>query len=148
MKKSLEKTAKKHGIQDSIIIQSSLSFDQLAQHFRSADLVIYPSYYEGQGLIPLESLASGTPVVTVNQPPLTEMIDDEVGGLFERGNPRDLARVVIETLSSKERLHQAERGRARVLNKFTYEHNAEKFIEIFDEVVQKNSKIEEKSPDS
>jgi len=139
MKKSLEKTAKKFGIQDSIIIQSSLSFDQLAQHFRSADLVIYPSYYEGQGLIPLESLASGTPVVTVNQPPLTEMIDDEVGGLFERGNPRDLARVVIETLRSKERLLQAERGRARVLDKFTYEHNAAKFVEIFHKVVQKNS---------
>jgi len=139
MKKSLEKTAKKFGIQDSIIIQSSLSFDQLAQHFRSADLVIYPSYYEGQGLIPLESLASGTPVVTVNQPPLTEMIDAEVGGLFERGNPRDLARVVIETLRSKERLLQAERGRARVLDKFTYEHNAAKFVEIFHKVVQKNS---------
>jgi len=100
--------------------------------------VIYPSYYEGQGLIPLESLASGTPVVTVNQPPLTEMIDDEVGGLFERGNPRDLAKVVIETLSSDKRLHQAERGRARVLNKFTYEHNAEKFIEIFEKVLKKN----------
>ena len=43
-----------------MFIQSSLSFDELAQHFRSADLVVYPSYYEGQGLIPLESLASGT----------------------------------------------------------------------------------------
>ena len=63
---------------------SSLSFEELAQHFRSADLVVYPSYYEGQGLIPLESLASGTPVATVNQEPLTEMVDNSVGGLFER----------------------------------------------------------------
>ena len=50
-----------------------------------------PSYYEGQGLIPLESLASGTPVATVNQEPLTEMVDDSVGGLFNRGDPDDLA---------------------------------------------------------
>ena len=65
MKSSLEKTAKKLGVENSMFIQSSLSFDELAQHFRSADLVVYPSYYEGQGLIPLESLASGTPVATV-----------------------------------------------------------------------------------
>ena len=51
MKSSLEKTAKKLGIDNSMFIQSSLSFDELAQHFRSADLVVYPSYYEGQGLI-------------------------------------------------------------------------------------------------
>ena len=85
MKKSLGKNAKKLGIEKSIFIESSLSFEELAQHFRSADLVVYPSYYEGQGLIPLESLASVTPVATVNQEPLTEMVDNSVGGLFERG---------------------------------------------------------------
>ena len=137
MKKSLEKMAKKLGVQQTIFIQSSLSFEELAQHFRSADLVIYPSYYEGQGLIPLESLASGTPVVTVNQPPLTEMIDDEVGGLFERGNPDDLAKVVIQTLNSEERIDQAKRGRERVLQRFTYEHNAKAFEEIFEKVISK-----------
>ena len=41
MKSSLEKTAKKLGISESIFIQSSLSFEELAQHFRSADLVVY-----------------------------------------------------------------------------------------------------------
>ena len=94
MKSRLEKNAKKLGIEKSIHIQSSLSFSELSQHFRSADLVVYPSYYEGQGLIPLESLASGTPVATVDQEPLTEMVDPTVGGLFKRGDPEDLARCV------------------------------------------------------
>ena len=62
-----------------------MSFEDLAQHYRSADLVVFPSYYEGQGLIPLGALASGTPVVTVDQAPLTEMIDDTIGGLFDLG---------------------------------------------------------------
>ena len=71
-------------IQNSIHIISSMSFEDLAQHFRSADLVIYPSYYEGQGLIPLEAMSSGTFVATVDQPPLTEMVDSSVGVLFKR----------------------------------------------------------------
>ena len=140
MKSSLEKNAKKLGISDSIHIQSSLSFEELAQHFRSADLVVYPSYYEGQGLIPLESLASGTPVATVNQEPLTEMVDDSVGGLFKRGEPEDLARCVNEMLASEDTAKKAILGRARVLSQYTYEHNASDYVAVFNRAIEKQNK--------
>ena len=139
MKSSLEKNAKKLGISDSIHIQSSLSFEELAQHFRSADLVVYPSYYEGQGLIPLESLASGTPVATVNQEPLTEMVDDSVGGLFKRGEPEDLARCVNEMLASEETAEKAILGRERVLSRYTYEHNASDYVAVFNRAIEKRN---------
>jgi len=120
------------GIGHAVSIQPGMSFDRLALHFRSADLVIYPSYYEGQGLIPLEALASGTPVVTVDQPPLTEMIDSTVGGLFACGDPADLARSVIDSLNQPDiRTTQAQLGRERVLNLYTYEHNAEAYEAIY-----------------
>ena len=137
MKKSMEKTARRLGISNSIYIQSSLSFEELSQHFRSADLVVYPSYYEGQGLIPLESLASGTPVATVSQEPLTEMVDETVGGLFERGNPAMLAKCVNEMLASSSTQEKAELGRERVLSKFTYEHNALDYERIFKRAISK-----------
>ena len=137
MKSSLEKTAKKLGISESIFIQSSLSFEELAQHFRSADLVVYPSYYEGQGLIPLESLASGTPVATVDQEPLTEMVDNTVGGLFKRGDPEDLARCVNEMLASSETSDKANLGRERVLSKYTYDHNANDYVAVFNRAIEK-----------
>ena len=139
MKSSLEKNAKKLGISDSIHIQSSLSFEELAQHFRSADLVVYPSYYEGQGLIPLESLASGTPVATVDQEPLTEMVDESVGGLFKRGEPEDLARCVNEMLTSEDTAKKAILGRERVLSTYTYEHNASDYVAVFNRAIEKRN---------
>ena len=142
MKSSLEKTAKKLGISESIFIQSSLSFEELAQHFRSADLVVYPSYYEGQGLIPLESLASGTPVATVDQEPLTEMVDDTVGGLFKRGDPEDLARCVNEMLASSETSDKANLGRERVHSKYTYDHNANDYVAVFNRAIDKTNEKE------
>ena len=139
MKSRLEKNAKKLGIEKSIHIQSSLSFSELSQHFRSADLVVYPSYYEGQGLIPLESLASGTPVATVDQEPLTEMVDPTVGGLFKRGDPEDLARCVNEMLSSEGTAEKARLGRERVLSKYTYEHNASDYEAVFMRAISKRA---------
>ena len=135
MRKTLMRQAKRMGIADAVVIKGGMSFEDLALHFRSADLVVYPSYYEGQGLIPLEALASGTPVVTVDQAPLTEMIDETVGGLFACGDSEDLARTVIESLDRpKERREQAARGRERVLNHYTYEHNAEAYERIYADV--------------
>ena len=137
MKKRLLKNARKLGVEHALFIRSSMSFEDLAQHFRSADLVVYPSYYEGQGLIPLESLASGTPVVTVNQPPLTEMIDASVGDLFQSGDSIDLAESVCRMLDApKQRIEKAKAGRERVLSNYTYEHNAEEFEKIYKSILK------------
>ena len=141
MKSKLMKEAKKLSISDSVFIESGMSFDDLAQHFRSADLVVYPSYYEGQGLIPLESMSSGTPVVTVDMAPLTEMVDDTVGGLFESGNSQDLAKTVNKMLSDAQgRSIKAEAGRKLVLSKYTYEHNANDFLQIYQSILNNHSK--------
>lgn len=136
MRRTLMKQAKRLGVAHAVTIQPGMSFDRLALHFRSADLVIYPSYYEGQGLIPLEALASGTPVVTVDQPPLTEMIDETVGGLFRCGDAEDLARAVNHSLSKPDqRREQTVLGRQRVLDHYTYEHNAEAYEALYAELV-------------
>ena len=128
----MERQAKRLGVADSVTIEPSLPFEQLAQLFRSADLVAYPSYYEGQGLIPLEAMASGTPVVTVNDGPLPEMVDDTVGGLFDINQPETLAVAINELLSDSERRDvMAANGRRRVLDEYTYALNAERYAQYY-----------------
>ena len=93
-----------------------MSFEELAELFRNADLTVYPSYYEGQGLIPLESMSSGTPVVTVNHGPLPEMVDSEVGELFVMGDIKSMSSTIIKEISDKESLRKKGlNGRKRVL---------------------------------
>ena len=138
MKKKLLSIADELGVRQSLFIQSAMSFEDLAQLYRSADLVVFPSYYEGQGLIPLEALASGTPVVTVDQAPLTEMIDDTVGGLFDRGDFVGLAKAVCDELNGHvKRVKKAKAGRKRVLENFTLEGQAESYEDVFLRSVQK-----------
>jgi len=132
MRRTLLRQAKKLGVSESVTIESGLPFEQLAQLFRSADLVAYPSYYEGQGLIPLEAMASGTPVLTVNDGPLPEMVDDTVGALFDINKPESLANAINEILSDSEaRESMAENGRRRVLDEYTYALNAERYSEFY-----------------
>ena len=109
-----------------------MSFDEISEMYRVSDLVVYPSYYEGQGLIPLEAMSSGTPVVTVDNGPLPEMVDSSVGALFELGSVDSLSEVIASEISSGEGLLQkGAQGRLRVLDRFTLEGNAERFLEVY-----------------
>ena len=132
MKRTLERQAKRLGVSESVTIEPGLPFDELAQLFRSSDLVVYPSYYEGQGLIPLEAMASGTPVVTVDDGPLPEMVDDSVGGLFDIDQPETLAKTIESLLQNHDgRQNMATKGRKRVLDEYTYALNAERYAEFY-----------------
>ena len=138
MYKTLKNQAKKLGILNSVIFERGMDFDDLASCYRSADLIVYPSYYEGQGLIPLESMASGIPVVTVNDGPLPEMVDETVGSLFSPGNFEDLSDKILKELKNPDlRKSQSINGRKRVLNEstFTQEKTAIRFNELYNKII-------------
>ena len=135
LKKRLVKQAKRLGISSSVRIDSGMPFDKLAEEFRNADLVVYPSYYEGQGLIPLEAMASGTPVATVNHGPLPEMVDDSVGALFTMADTDSMSSAILSLLDNPEGLvTRGTTGRERVLKNFTFGQNAEDFSQIYSQL--------------
>jgi glycosyltransferase involved in cell wall biosynthesis len=64
----------------------------LAQWFRAADILAYPSVKEGFGLVALEALAADLPVVASSIPVFAEFLTDRVNALLpEVANPTALA---------------------------------------------------------
>jgi glycosyltransferase involved in cell wall biosynthesis len=136
LQRRLSRLANSLGISENVTFEPGMGFEEIAEVYRAADLVVYPSYYEGQGLIPLESMASGTPVVTVDHGPLPEMVDDTVGRLFEMGNAGSMANAVLSEISSKADLQsKGAVGRKRVLDRFTLEGNAEAFLGAYERAI-------------
>lgn len=82
----------------------------LAEHMRHSDIFIFPSYYEGLGLIALEALASGLRLVTTDLPALKEFLGKEI---WE--NPH-LSVVPMPELCCLDRIkHEAREGHIRRL---------------------------------
>ncbi len=63
--------------------------------YRLADVFVFPSVYEGFGLMALEAMASGTPVVTSNAIVFEEVLED---GAYIVENPREMAGAIIALL--------------------------------------------------
>ena len=73
--------------------------DELARLYNIADIDLVPSRREPFGLVAVEAMACGTPVVATNQGGLPDFVNHEVGELVNPEDPVDWARGITETLA-------------------------------------------------
>jgi glycogen(starch) synthase len=96
MVRELKDLAAERGVADRVAFAHASSRQELRDRYRSADLVVFPSEWpEPFGLVPLEAMACGTPVVATGTGGSGEFLDDEVNCLrFTPGDPESLAGAV------------------------------------------------------
>jgi len=106
-----------------------LSDGELAEHYRGAAVVAYPSLYEGFGFPILEAMACGAPVVT-SRGGSTEEVAGDAAVLVDPLDPAAIAAGIDEALAGRAALR--ERGFARV-GEFSWEETARRTVEVYRE---------------
>ena len=89
--------------------------DKLRQYFAHAELLVFPSLYEGFGLPPLEAMAAGCPVLVSNAASMPEICGD-AAVFFDPYQHEDMAVKMLEILSDdnlRESIRQNGYERAR-----------------------------------
>ncbi len=118
----LEDLAEQNGVNRHIHFLTDLTFEQLAACYEACEMFVLPSRGEGFGLVYLEAMARGKPVVGGAHGGAPEVIEDGVTGyLVPHGDAAQLA-TSIETLLSDPALAQkmGGRGRQRVEREFRF----------------------------
>jgi len=96
-REDLEAMAAELGLSRVVFI-GSVAQDELAKLYCIADISLVPSRREPFGLVAVEAMGCGTPVVATNQGGLPDFVDDSVGALVNPEDAVDLARGIEETL--------------------------------------------------
>lgn len=111
----------------------SPSTPQLRALYESAACFVFPSFYEGFGLPPLEAMACGCPVVASNVAAIPEVLGD-AALYFDPSNDRDIFEKVRRVLEDPQlRKEMREKGLSRA-RKWTWEKCAKETFEIFKEI--------------
>ena len=120
-KEALHKQAEDLGL-TSLYFLGNVSQKELRQLYSIADVNLVPSRREPFGLVAIEAMACGTPVIASNQGGLPDFVNDSVGGLVIPEDPEDLARKIIEVLKKTE--DNAEEWRKEIAG-YAREHYAQ-----------------------
>lgn len=112
-----------------------VSDEELAKVYNLATCFVFPSFYEGFGLPPIEAMACGTPVVTSNLTSMPEVCLD--AGIYFDPYNIDEMKEKIELLLGDASLQSRmiEKGLQRA-NEFTWEKSALEHLKIFKEVLK------------
>lgn len=98
--------------------------------YNLASVFVYPSFFEGFGLPPLEAMASGTPVITSQNSSLPEVVGDSAV-LVDPRRPEEFAEAIEIVLDDSELSQKLIREGKRKSSKFGWSKAASKLYEIF-----------------
>ncbi len=112
------------------------SMEELAQIYSAADVFVNPSRMETFGLVTVEAMSCGTPVVAYNNTGSAEVVSGDCGALVEDGNKLELLEAVKKVLSiDKEKFSSACRNWAS--ENFNKNSQIKKYIDLYKEIIVK-----------
>ncbi len=105
-----------------------LDIHELASEYRNCDAFVFPSAQEGFGIVLLEAMAAGKPIIATRSAAIPEVVPH---ALFAEGDrPDDLARAILRLANDERlRLNLSRRSRQRVKH-FEASRVARQFIEL------------------
>ncbi len=119
---------------ESIEYLGFISDEELAKVYNLATCFLFPSFYEGFGLPPLEAMACGTPVVSSNSSSLPEVGGDAVV-YCDPYSIEDIKNKIEMVLINSELQQTMVSKGLKQAKKFSWEKSAQEHKELFDEVL-------------
>ena len=143
-RENLERLVKYMGIGDKVIFPGVIANEDFPKYMKACDVFVLPSIVdcvgdtEGLGLVLVEAMACGTPVVGSRVGGITDIIKDGYNGfLVPEKSPEELADRIIKLLADKKLAEEfSAEGLKTVREGFTWEIIGEKCMSAYEEAVK------------
>lgn len=137
VKKELEEYAAKKGVFDNIVFTGFIDRLKLKNVYSIANVFVFASKVESQGMVTLESMACGTPVVAIGKMGTREVMGGDFGGFMVDDDLNSFVERVDELLTNSV-LHQLKSEEALShVDKWTMDLQAVKMIRLYESLITK-----------
>ncbi len=123
-------------LSDHVHLLGLVSEADKARVYASGDLYVAPNTHgESFGIVLIEAMATGTPVVASDLPAFRRVLDDgEAGALFPVGDVDALAKTITALLLDGERRRHLAAAGTRVVQAYDWHHVARQVLEVYETV--------------
>ena len=133
----LQRMARDLHIEDRVSFVGSVAQTRLPLYYSAADVCAIPSYYESFGMVALESLACGTPVVASNVGGISHMVSDgEMGRIVSDNSPQSLASEISALLRQPEGNGQHVKTRRERIAGFSWSNIADSILQEYNGLME------------
>jgi D-inositol-3-phosphate glycosyltransferase len=126
------------GVIDIVTFMAAKDQDELPEYYAAAEMVVMPSHYESFGMVALEAMAMGTPVVASEVGGLAFLIQDGVNGfLVPSRDPEALAERIYTLLNDENCQRQLSRQAASKAQQYDWALIVDRMLNVYRELIQK-----------
>lgn len=135
-KQTLEELAAELGIAERITFTGQLSFEEIPAYLKAADMFSFASVTETQGLVTIEAMAAGLPVVAVDGSGTHDIVDNGKEGLLVENDPNALAFAINEMLCNPQQMQQFSVNALQKAKTFDINRLGKQMIKVYEQAIQ------------
>ena len=129
MEEKYKEEVKKHGVNDLFLFIHGVKNKDMPEYYRNADVFVFPSMFETQGLSGLEAMACGLPVAGADYLAIPDLVKDGYNGyLFKPHDVKGCANAILRCIKEKDKLGRNAREFAKM---HAIENTIKKHEEIY-----------------
>lgn len=117
------------GIKDRVIFFGHIPYEELPCFYVLCKLFVYPSTCESFGMTLVEAMACGSPILSSNREPMTEICQD-AAVYFNPFNPQDIAEKIQTVLSDNVLLEELKQRSLKRAECFSWEKTAKEMLRV------------------
>jgi glycosyltransferase involved in cell wall biosynthesis len=127
-----EALSKKEGIEKYVIFHNWAKQSKIPSFYKSADICVFPSRHEGFGIVILEAMASGVPMIASDIPSFREIISNGIDGrTFKSQDVEALSKEVIALYRDPHLMREITHNALEKVKEYSWEKIAEKYISLY-----------------
>jgi 1,2-diacylglycerol 3-alpha-glucosyltransferase len=113
--------------------------EKVPQYYSAADLFVYPSVSETQGLTILEALSAGLPVITPRAPGNQDVVVHNVNGFLTKNDADNFSEHILKLVNDPRRRKEMSVAAEKTAQPFTRENMARKMLEVYQGVIKRHA---------
>ena len=127
-----------YGLNDLVAFLGKRSQDTLPYYYSAAEVVVVPSYYESFGMVALEAMACGIPVVASQVGGLAYLVQDGITGFtVPVDDPQALADRLMQLLSNPALRTSMGKKAEQTAREYAWGEIAQKLLMVYSDLIQK-----------
>ncbi|MCD6577733.1 MAG: glycosyltransferase [Anaerolineaceae bacterium] len=133
----LQDLCSKLGLDDLVLFLGKKDQDSLQYYYSAAEMLVMPSNYESFGMVALESMACGTPVIATQVGGLQHLVQDQrTGFVIPNDNPNALEEKITLLICKPELKEKMSQNSISYAQSFSWNTITKTIIEIFEATIK------------
>ena len=130
-RQNLERKTKKANLQKYVLFTGFLPHDETISAFLASNIFVFASKTDTQGLVLFEAAAAGKPIVMINDPGLSKIVENNRNGFITSESTDQFSNCIVKLLQNKSLYDKMAKNSQIISKNFTIEEQTKKLVNLY-----------------